>query len=440
MKPMWHPIKAELTRRTLLKVGLTTAVVTAMPWPARWSRQAEAAGSPHFLITFQGDGGWDPTQVLDAHDPADMTDGIDVDEPMAVTGLPPSQLATVGGITYCSNPTTRPMADTFFANWANKTAIVNGINTRSTSHDQSKQLVATGYLDPTRADFAVMSAAFNGGELPLPHLMLSGGSFGGPYAGLSGRVGGQLGQALAFNRIPGHMNPNTPQQTVSALGEGYIEQALAMQNTLASGDAGAIAGKLDKYEDSQARGDKLSRLASALPSNTNSAAALATSVGNAFHQGLTASITISNVGGFDTHSSNSVGQNRSWQSLFTFLDPFVRALQNQAGVMSPSLLDETTIVYTSDFARTPQLNGGSGKDHHPFTSQFFVGKGVAPGVYGMTDGNQKGVKINLKTGRPDDTGLVLDVTNMVAGIMTLVGANVKDYMPAGIIPMTGFIA
>jgi hypothetical protein len=123
--------------------------------------------------------------------------------PQAISGLPPSQIATVGGITYQSNPTTRPGVDAYFQTWAAQTCVVNGIGTRSTSHDQSRQLVLTGSLDPTRADFAVIAAHKNGQDMPLPHLLLSGQSFGGQFAGLSGRLGGQMSQAIAYNRLDG---------------------------------------------------------------------------------------------------------------------------------------------------------------------------------------------------------------------------------------------
>jgi len=88
------------------------------------------------------------------------------------------------------------------------------------------------------------------------------------------------------------------------------------------------------------------------------------------------------------------------------------------------MLDETTVVFCSEFGRSPELNGDRGKDHHPWTSMLFVGKGVRPGVaVGQTDGHQEGVKVNFATGRPDDAGQVIDVQNIVAGILTLVGAN-----------------
>src|SRR5437879_7037026 len=250
----------------------------ALPWS--FARRASAAVAPHFLITFIGDGGWDVTQVFDVHDPADQTDGIDVDVPQAVSGLPPSQIATVGGITYVSNPATRPAVDMFFTNWASRSAIVNGINTRSTSHDQSRQLVLTGYLDPTRPDFAVMAARQTGADLPLPHLLLSGASFAGPFAGISGRIGGALGSALAFNRIPGHTNPDQRQLAVSTAGESYVERTLAAVDQLEGPTS--VAPRFDEFGDASQRGDRLVRLASSLPRADVSAAQLATSLAGAF--------------------------------------------------------------------------------------------------------------------------------------------------------------
>jgi len=432
MRTMWEDA---LSRRTVLKLGLSGAALLACPWAAR--REALAAGNPHFLVTFVADGGWDVTQVFDVHDPLDATDGVDVDVPTAVSGLPPSQIASVGGITYTSNPTTRPAVDTFFQNWAARTAIVNGIATRSTSHDQSRQLVLTGYLDPTRADFAVIAAHENGVDLPLPHLLLSGPSFGGPFAGLSARVGGQLASALAYNRIPSPTDPDATQLGVSAVGEAYIRQALEKQRLL--DDGGILADRATQFREAGVRGDKLVNLASSLPQNANNGAALATSLGNAFRSGMTTSVTVDGTGGFDTHADNTQ-QNARWQQLFTFLDAFLNGLATQPGLAAPSLLDETTVVYCSEFARTPMLNGDNGKDHHPWNSMLLVGKRVRGGVtVGMSDGDQEGVKVSFSTGLPDAAGQVVDVQNVVAGVLTLVGANAGDYLP-NVKPFTAMIA
>jgi uncharacterized protein (DUF1501 family) len=421
-----------MTRRSVMKLGLSATTLLMCP-PMTWMAKADPL-HPHFLVMLFSDGGWDPTQTLDVHDPLDATDGIDVDVPQAISGLPPSQIATVGGITYMSNPTTRPAVDAYFQTWEAQTCLVNGIGTRSTSHDQSHQLVLTGSLDPTRADFAVIAAHKNGQDMPLPHLLLSGQSFGGQFAGLSGRLGGQMSQAIAYNRLDG--GP----LAVSALGEAYVEQALEWERMhAAAAGSTAVTGKLDAFHDANGRADKLTRLAGSLNLNTGNGAQLATSLGNAFRSGLTTSVSINPFGGFDTHSDNTQ-QNTQWDRVFTYLNALMTGLSTQAGVVAPTLLEETTIVLCSEFGRTPELNGDNGKDHHPFTSMIIAGKNVRGGqTVGKTDGDQEGVKVGMASGQPDDAGLVLDVTNMVAGLVTLMGANANDYLPT-VTPFTAMIA
>jgi uncharacterized protein (DUF1501 family) len=432
MRTTWND--AECSRRSVLKLGIAGAALLTCPGTLLRQKAFAQTANPHFMVMMFADGGWDPTQTLDVHDPLDMTDGVDVDVPFEISGLPPSQIATIGPITYMSNPTTRPAVDAFFGAWAGRTAIINGINTRSTAHDQSRQLVLTGYLDATRADFAVVAAHHNGADLPLPHLLLGGQSFGGAYAGLSGRLGGQMSQAIAYNRIRDN------RLAVSAIGEAYIQQALEWERMIDEGaPADFVAGKAAQFHDANMRADKLARLATSLNINMGNGQQLAQSLANAFQSGLTTSVSLQPSGGFDTHNDNTQ-QNARWNQVFTFLKQFVDELAATPGVGgSGTLLDQTTIVYCSEFARTPMLNGDNGKDHHPYTSMLVVGKGVKPGVYGRTDDEQEGVKINLATGQPADNGQLLDVTNMVAGLVTLAGANSDEYLPT-VTPFTGFIA
>jgi len=425
MRTLW---KDDLSRRSVLQLGITGAALLAVPWPLQRKAQAQTV-APHFSVLFQADGGWDPTQVFDAHDPNDSTDGIDVDVP----GQPASTIATIGGLTYLSNPVTRPTVDLFFSNWASRSAIVNGVGTGSTSHSQSTQLVLTGYLDPTKADFAVMAAHHNGGELPLPHLQLNGDSFGGAYGGLSGRLGGQMSDAIAYNRL------ENGQLAVSGLGEAYIQQALEFER-LRSAEAPpeAIAAKLSEFTDGNARGDMLAQLASSININGNNGTQLATTLGSAFRGGLTSSVTARRFGGFDTHNDNTA-QAPSFENVFMFMNDFLTQLQAEPGVVASSLLDETTVILCSEFGRTPRLNGDGGKDHHPWNSYLFVGKNVRGGVtVGRTDDDQEGMKTNLSTGLPDNNGQQLHVSNMVAGILTLMGANPSSYLPT-VAPFTAMV-
>jgi hypothetical protein len=71
---------------------------------------------------------------------------------------------------------------------------------------------------------------------------------------------------------------------------------------------------------------------------------------------------------------------------------------------------------------------------------LLVGKNVRGGSsVGRSDSEQNGVKVNLASGQPDDTGVVLDVTNVVAGILTLTGANSSEYLPS-VAPLTAIVA
>jgi uncharacterized protein (DUF1501 family) len=294
--------------------------------------------------------------------------------------------------------------------------------------------VLTGSLDPTRADFAVIAAHKNGQDMPLPHLLLSGQSFGGQFAGLSGRLGGQMSQAIAYNRLDG--GP----LAVSALGEAYVEQALEWERMhAAAAGSTAVTGKLDAFHDANGRADKLTRLAGSLNLNTGKRRAARDVARERVPERPHDERHDHPFGGFDTHSDNTQ-QNTQWDRVFTYLNALMTGLSQQTGVVAPTLLEETTIVVCSEFGRTPELNGDNGKDHHPFTSMVVAGKNVRGGqTVGKTDGDQRGVKVSMASGQPDDAGVVLDVTNMVAGLVTLMGANSSDYLPT-VTPFTAMIA
>ena len=51
------------------------------------------------------------------------------------------------------------------------------------------------------------------------------------------------------------------------------------------------------------------------------------------------------------------------------------------------MLDETLVVFLTDFGRTPKINNNGGRDHHPGVySLAFAGGGIRGGqVYGSSD-------------------------------------------------------
>ena len=87
------------------------------------------------------------------------------------------------------------------------------------------------------------------------------------------------------------------------------------------------------------------------------------------------------LGGWDTHNNNFTAVQRNAASL----DQGVAALINDLD--RRGLLDETLIVLTTEFGRTPYVNENDGRDHFPKAfSGFIAGGGVKGGMaYGETN-------------------------------------------------------
>ena len=169
------------------------------------------------------------------------------------------------------------------------------------------------------------------------------------------------------------------------------------------------------------------------PLNVGMAAALAAQL---VRVGVSRAVTVTMAPSLDTHGAEWATQHPV--RLKAALDA-VGALVTDLREIDPDL-ERTVVLVSSEFARTPLLNGDNGKDHHPWNSLMVVGKNVRGGVtVGVSDSEQNGVKVSLATGQADDTGVVLDVTNVVAGVLTLMGANSSEYLPS-VAPLTAIVA
>jgi uncharacterized protein (DUF1501 family) len=87
-------------------------------------------------------------------------------------------------------------------------------------------------------------------------------------------------------------------------------------------------------------------------------------------------------GGWDTHAGNFRALRGG---LLPTLDQALSALIGD--LRSRGLLDETIIVCAGEFGRTPQINGGAGRDHWSRAMAVLLAGGGFPGgaAYGSTD-------------------------------------------------------
>ena len=85
---------------------------------------------------------------------------------------------------------------------------------------------------------------------------------------------------------------------------------------------------------------------------------------------------------WDTHRRNFVNLK---DNLFPYTDRAVAALLDD--LSASGLLDDTLVVMTGEFGRTPKINKDAGRDHWgPVMTSFFAGGGVRGGtVIGSTD-------------------------------------------------------
>ena len=87
------------------------------------------------------------------------------------------------------------------------------------------------------------------------------------------------------------------------------------------------------------------------------------------------------LGGWDTHNANFVRVPELCDTLDKALSALIGDLYNRG------LLNDTLVVLTSEFGRTPDINQNAGRDHYPkaFSAVMFGG-GVKGGfTYGKTD-------------------------------------------------------
>ena len=124
-------------------------------------------------------------------------------------------------------------------------------------------------------------------------------------------------------------------------------------------------------------------------------------------------------GGWDTHDNNFERVSANCADIDQALSGLLIDLERRG------LLSETLVVLTSEFGRTPNINGRDGRDHWPYCfSAFLAGGGVKGGMtYGETD----------KSGRSPVEGKPIKPEDLNATIAHTLGLSLNSYQysPSG---------
>lgn len=411
--PIWLP-----SRRALL--GASAASAAGLMLPGR------AAPAPvderRFLFVF-AEGGWDQACVF-----APLFDNPLCDmESHAV----PAQVKDIPFVDSAMRPSVRK----FFERYASKTAVINGMESRSVAHDVCLRLMTTGTSLPAADDWPSLLAAYSVADPVMPLLSLSGPSYTHLHGGVVARAGkaGQLadlvsGDALAQRDAP--LSP--PSAAVEALEDNLVAHLTGTNAALLErGRVGALAsGRLNAERRAQRAEEVVSALSIDSAGLTLSddiamlvealaiGACRCAAIGHKGFQGLS----------WDTHGVNA-NQSNNFEELFAGLLLVAEALAERPGLTHTTLMEEVTVVVLSEMGRYPQLNSRGGKEHWTFTSCMMFGAGVRGGrTIGGYDDRVAGERVDLVSGDSTESGEALVPSHLGATLMALADIDPAEHV------------
>lgn len=407
------------SRRGFLGGALAATAAMSMP------NTAKAAVAPQdrkFLFFFAG-GGWDTTTVLDPHFEGQ---GVDMDLDTSI--------AQAGNLRWTTGPD-REGVDRFFTRWGGRASIVNGMNNHSVGHDNATQFVMTGTSASSFADWPTILAAESAIDYPLPHLIFGGPSYPGNYGAAVVRAGGGTlldlidGSIVSQSDKPAPVIPTPTDAMLDAFVYARVANFAAQKTGTAQLRAEALLSNLDRSMELEGRRFEagLSDLGRTMLDQSLRAVEL-------MRLGLTRCAMIRIDGGWDTHG-NIAPQAIQQNDFYTDLDQLFEHLANTPGNAATWLIDEVTVIATSEIGRTPRLNGGGGKDHWPFGSCLMAGSGVHGNrVVGVSDPALIGMNVDYATGLGSASGDLLGCENIGTTLLKLGGLDPEHYLP-GIRPV-----
>ncbi len=397
----------------LLTGGLLTS---GLLMPRRTLARPSSIADRKFVFIFN-DGGWDTGNVF--------TPFWEVQDAMVEAD---AQLGQANGIDFVDHPE-RPSVREFFQNWGNQTAVINGMEVQSITHERCRELVLTGQ-GLLADDWATVLAGKNSGEMLLPHVILDGPAFTSRFTSSVVRVGDadQLP-----NLLTGHSVLQSDIDTVSLppSAENMADAFVASRAAAMGGEFGTAYNNALTKIDALRTWDELDLAVEDAGCERNVANDCALAF-DLFSRGLSRCAMLSYKGwceeGWDTHQGLSL-QSKNYERLFAYLNEAMLDLQTRTSHTGNPLADEVTIIVFSEMGREPRLNGWDGRDHWTFTSAMLMGSGIQGGqVVGGLDANGQGRRIDLGGGGFSDSGSIILPEHLGATLLTMGDVDPAEFL------------
>lgn len=403
-----------MTRRKLLQLmglGALTSPFSASLAPLLTMNTANASSSnPHRFLQIFMNGGWDAALSTD---PAigGKANSINYDRSYWDNGFS----GYIGGNAYSIGGSTNPNLSVGyglgsdlvnFSPFKNvPTTFVNGIFVEVTAHELAANYLYSGKLSLSRSKeypAIIATMADKVGGFPA-HVL-----FGTPIPLSDTKLTNPPLQAISIDMLNMMLGgPRTPEWVgdtilsdeaiesshglLNLLDNQYAARRLKNQESSLQAWNNANAGVEDFYAaDFTSKMDITALKGPFGFSSLSSDEAKFAAAFRAIESNLSRFITV-NVDGFDTHQNHAATHipimqktNRSLHNLIEYLRT---TTDTHPGSQSgDKLIDNTTILITSEFNRTPLFNSSSGTDHWTTTNAILMGRGVKPdNVFGTTN-------------------------------------------------------
>lgn len=421
-----------ISRRNFL-VGSTVASATLALSPlGALMAGAVPRGSRRF-VSLYCNGGWDVLVGLDPRDPGDNPSDIDLG-----TELLPAQYQQPRSVTM--GETTTAWGGTMIAleRHADVATLFRGVNMNTVAHTAGRAYGNT-FMPPAgvvpRGDSLAtrMTTASDVDAYTLPNVSIGVPSRNESFSPEVTGIG--LSRATeATDLVEPVVEPlsaetqallRTAQSTLtSCVGAQYPGRPADLQQVARTQFHELIDLGLGAEFDFSQQPEVAARYGIGNPTNFRDPAVIAATVGQLFSLGLSTSVTAQLQNGLDTHGANwATNQPSRQRSAFDAL----AVLLDDLRLEDPQLL-ETTVIVHSEFARTPAINGTSGRDHW-FANSFLVfGGGLRRGVFGATEIDSLGlVEVDPESGQPSPGGVIIRPEHIGATLAKAAGLSADDF-------------
>ncbi len=443
-----------LTRRGMLG-GALGAGVAAVAGALGFSRLARAdvplpAGRAFLFCYFPG--GWDQLLLLDPRDPDVFTDAA---RPRTLIDLRYGEIEGVNGLhARLVRPASGPLvfgplarrdgAAVQLADFADRMAVVRGLSMSALGHEVAYRyfLTATYPAGTSARGTSVATelvALMAPRSRPLNNLAVGVESYNDRYPGSVSALLVRNAEDLTLVLGPG--TPAEPDR---------VERAIAARRLGADDCSEDVYDRRDLITSARRSLDAASGLvrdgvwrnfdfvSAATPEAQALRARYGFAPGDADHPGAHAALAVQAIksgvsqvvsvalgAGTDTHSGNNAAHVRLLQPALTAFVALLDDLRTSPHPEGGTLLDHTTVVGFSEFARTPLFNSFNGRDHHQASSLMLLGAGIRGGalVGATSDVGMAAVPWDLENNRPSEGGSTITPEHIAATLLASAGVS-----------------